>query len=226
MSYLGAVGTIARKDLQLEFRHRENFTLMLFFGLVILVIFYFALDFTALPFDMVGAGVIWISIHFTGVLGLNHSFQQEREQDSLRGLRLAPIDGSAVYLGKFLANTAVLFVMEAILLPLIGLTLNLPLASMAAPLAVLLVLHTIGFSALGTLFAAIAVQTRRGETIFPLLVFPIEVPLIVSAVRSTTAILKGGTLSDVTRWLTLASAFDLIILAAAVILFDHLLEES
>jgi heme exporter protein B len=175
---------------------------------------------------MVGAGVIWIAIHFTGILALNHSFQQELAQDSLRGLRLTPIDPSTIYLGKFLANTTVLLVMEAILLPLIGLTLNVPLASMAAPLALLLALHTIGFSALGTLFAAISAQTRRGETLFPLLVFPIEIPLIVSAVRSTTEILKGGSLSEVTRWLTLASAFNLIILASAVILFDYLLEES
>jgi heme exporter protein B len=220
------VGTIAWKDLRVEFRHRENFTLMLFFAAVLLVVFYFALDFSELRFEQVGAGVIWISIHFTGVLALSHSFQQEREQDSLRGLRLAPVDPSSIYLGKFLANTTVLFVLEAILLPAIGLSMNVPLATMAAPLAVLLALHTVGFSALGTLFAAISAQTRRGETLFPLLVFPIEIPLIVSAVRSTTAILNGATLLDVSRWIKLASAFNLIILAAAVILFDYLLEES
>lgn len=226
MNYLRAVATIAGKDLRVEMRQRENLTLMLFFACVILLIFYFALDLGEVRFETVGSGVIWVSIHFTGALALSHSFRQEREQDSLRGLRLAPVDAGSIYLGKFLANSAVLFLLEAVLVPLIGFALNVPLAAAAGPLVLLLVLHTVGFSALGTLFAAISAQTRRGETLFPLLVFPVEIPLIISAVRSTTAILGGGTLGDVARWVQLAIAFDLVILAAAMLLFDHVLEES
>ncbi|MCZ6670353.1 MAG: heme exporter protein CcmB [Acidobacteria bacterium] len=226
MNFLRAVCIIAGKDLRVEFRQRENFTLMLFFSLVILVIFHFTLDFTELSFETVGAGVIWIAIHFTGILTLGHSFRQEQAQDSLRGLRLTPIDPAAIYLGKWLANTATLFAMEVVLIPLIAVTLNFPLARFAGPLFLLIALHTIGFSALGTLFAAIAAQTRRGETLFPLLVFPVEIPLIGSAVRSTTTILNRGTLADVVPWLELATAFNLLVLGAGVLLFEYILEES
>lgn len=226
MSYFRAIRTIAGKDLRLEFRRRENLTLMGFFTLVILVIFHFSLDFSQLRFEAVGAGVIWIAVNFAGILALGNSFRQERDEDCLQGLRLTPVDPSAIYLGKLAANLVLLVLLELFLVPLIGFLFNYPLGSIWFPIMIVMLFHTVGFSALGTLFAAITAQTRRGETLLPLLIFPVEIPLIVSATRSTMTILKGGSLADVTRWLALTAAFNLLILAAAVVLFEYILEDS
>jgi heme exporter protein B len=225
MSYLRSLVLVAGKDLRAELRSRDRLVTLLFFALLMLVIFNFAFDFTVIDFATLGAGILWVSFIFSGVLALSRSFQIEREQDRIQGLLMAPIDRSAFYLGKVVANVLLMSLVEMLIVPIAILMFNFHFSLRVGAAILVLILNTIGFAAVGTLFAAMTTQTRRSELLLPLLLFPAAVPVALAAVKATSQILAGRPFDRYASWLGMSAAYDAIFLSAAVLLFDFVLED-
>jgi heme exporter protein B len=225
VSYLRVVLLVAGKDLRVELRSREQLVNLLFFALLVLVVFNFAFDFTVIDFVSLGPGVLWVAFIFSGVLAIGRSFQIEREQDRIQGILLAPIDRSAFYLGKVVATVLFMAVVEVLIVPIAVVMFNFRFSAAVILVILALVLNTIGFAAVGTLFAAMTTSTRRSELLLPLLLFPAAVPVALSAVKTTSHLLAGRPLSSYGHWLQMTAAYDIIFLAAAVLLFDYVLED-
>lgn len=225
MRYLRVVALVAGKDLRTELRSREQAVSLLVFALLLLVVFHFAFDVTIPDFAAFGPGMLWVAFIFSGVLALNHAFRIEREQDRIEAILMAPIDRSAFYLGKVLSTLVVMTAVEIVLVPLAALLFNRAFDGRLALTGLALVLNTIGFAAVGTLFAAITTQTRRSEMLLPILLFPVAVPIALAAVRTTGHLLAGRPFERYANWVWMSVAYDLIFLAAAVLLFDFVLDE-
>ena len=223
MGYLRKVFAIVWKDVRAELRTKDILSSMLVFAALAVVIFQFAFDLRADNARLVLPGVVWIAITFSGVLGLNRSFILEQDRGSMEGLLLAPMDRSVIYFGKLIGNLLFIFVVELVLLPLASIFFN---GWIVTPSVLLVVfLGTIGFAAVGTLFAALSVNTRAREVMLPILLFPIMVPVLIAGVRAMGALLDGETLKEVRQWLQLLVAYDVIFIAAAFLLFDFVVEE-
>jgi len=225
MDYLARAGRIALKDLRLEWRTRQKISSMAFFALLLLVTLHFSFDFQGRGFEEVGVGVLWVCITFAGTVGLGHSFVLEREEGCLQGLLLAPGDRSAVYLGKFLSNLAFVTLVEVILLPLAAVLFNYDLTASVRGLAAILLLFTVGFVALGTLFAAIAALARRGDVLLSILLFPLLLPLVMTCVRAAGFVVAGGGWKDLRVFVLFAACYDVIVLVASLLTFEYAVED-
>lgn len=225
MSLFRQAAAIWLKDLRLEWRTLDSLSGMFFFALLVLVIFNFTFDFSTVDFEELGPGVLWVTFTFAGVLSLSHSFVIEKDGDCMQGLLLAPVEPGAIYLGKTLSNLTMIFLVEAILVPLTAVLFNVSLAGKAGALALVLLVHTIGFAGVGTLLGALTARTRRGEVLLPLVLFSVCVPIIISAVNTTAVVLRGRPLGEASEWLTIAGAFDAIFVTASFLAFEHVIEE-
>lgn len=223
-SYLGQVLAVARKDLLLEVRSRERVVAMGTFAVLVAVVFSFALDPTVRARSIAGA-MIWVTVLFAGTLGLGRSFALEREQDALAGLLLSPVPRGALYLGKLLANLAIVLAVEVLVFPVYALFFGLSFAGSLGVLAGIVVLATVGFMALGTLFAAMAAHTRMGDTLLPILLLPLLVPVVIFAASATQRLLVGRPVSEVSAAVRMLLAFDLIYLAVCTAAFGAVVEE-
>lgn len=222
MNYLRQIWLMVWKDLLTELRTREVTGSVLVFALLVLLVFNFTFDLRVEQVLDVAPGVLWVTFIFAGTLVLNRAFTLEKDRGCLDGLLLLPVDRSALYLGKMLTNTLFMFLVEAITLPVYVVLFDLPLP----PLLLLVVLlGTVGFAAVGTLFAAMTVHTRAREVLLPVLLFPIVVPVIVAAVKLSAGLLDGVPLGEMVHWLRLLVAFDVIFLAVAYMTFDYVVEE-
>ncbi|HEU5330990.1 MAG: heme exporter protein CcmB [Thermomicrobiales bacterium] len=220
--YWRKVWAIARKDLLIELRSRDVLSSAIVFTLLVLLIFNFALDLTGDTVRAVAPGILWVTFIFAGMLTLGRTFARERERGALQGLLLAPLDRGALFLAKLVVNLVLLALVEVIAAPAFGALYNLPLRP--GPLLLVIVLGTLGFAAVGTLFAAVAANTRAREALLPLLLFPVLVPVIIGAVKATAATTPGAA-SDGPPWLGLLIAFDAIFLTLAYITFEFVIEE-
>ena len=216
---------IAAKDLRLELRSRTAFLSSLAFTALVLAIFNFARDPTAVAAVDLAPGILWITFSFAGLLGLNRAFALERENRTLDGLLLSPASRTALYLGKALANLAFVGMVEAVALPLFALFFNVPVLPVLWPLAGVIALATIGFVAVGTLLSAIAVSTRFAELMLPLLMLPFLVPPITAAVQLTARLFAGRPFAEQTAWLKLLVGYDVVVIAAALLMFEFTLDE-
>jgi heme exporter protein B len=225
MGFLRRAGLLALKDLRLEWRTGEKLSSMAFFALLLLVILHFAFDFTRLEFESVGVGVLWVCVTFAGIVGLGHSFVVEREDGCLQGLLLCPGDRSAVFLGKFVSNFLFVLLVEALVLPLAAFLFNFDLLSVLWPLAGVMLLYTIGFVSLGTLFSAMSARTRRGEFLLTILLFPLLLPVIMTSVRAAGNILGGRSLADIKLFLIFTACYDVIMLVLSLLFFEYVVEE-
>jgi heme exporter protein B len=223
-SFASQVLAIAGKDLRLELRSRERLTSMLVFAVLVAVVFNFALD-PAVRAGAVAGAMLWVTILFTGLLGLGRSFLLEREQDALTGLLLAPVDRSALYLGKLLANVAILAASEIIIVPVFALFFQLELGRAPGGIALVVVLASVGFMALGTLFSAISGNTRMGDTLLPVLLFPLLLPVVIFAASATQRLLLGRPFDEVMGSVRMLGAFDIVFLVVCALLFGAVVEE-
>jgi heme exporter protein B len=221
--YFRAISTIVWKDLAAELRSRELMSAMLVFALLVVLIFNFALELSVRSMESVTSGILWVTFVFAGTLGLSRSMAIEKDRGCLDGLLLAPVDRSALYFGKLLGNLIFMFVVEAIVLPLYSLLYNVNLFEPGLLLVILL--GSVGYSAVGTLLASMAAQTRTRDMLLPILLFPIVLPVVVAAVKASNAILQGLEMATIWPWLNLLIAFDVIFIAAAFMLFDFVVEE-
>jgi heme exporter protein B len=221
--YLRKVFAIVWKDVIGELRTREIFSAMFVFSLLAVLIFQFAFDLRVDNVRQVAPGVLWVTIAFSGVLGLNRSFVLESDKGCLEGLLLTPVDRSAIYFGKMLGNLIFMLAVEAIILPIFVILFNLPMWMPGILLVVFL--GTLGFAAVGTLFSAMAVNTRAREVMLPILLFPVVVPVLIAGVRMTGGFLDGTPLDEMRNWMQLLVGFDVIFLAVALMTFDYVVEE-
>jgi heme exporter protein B len=216
--------TIAQKDLRAELRSKEALNASLAFALVILLLFSFAFDPTAEQTREIAGGLLWIVFAFAGALILNRSFARELANDCLDALVAAPISGAALFLGKVLANLALLLAVELICLPVFGVFYNVPWTVQFWPLILVLVLATWGLTVIGTVFSALTVNLRLRELMLPMLVYPIMIPGLLAAIQLTTPLVIGQPLAgDMLAWLRLLIAFDVIFTAVALSLVETVL---
>jgi heme exporter protein B len=213
------------KDVRVELRARERVNAMLFFAALVLFIFNFAVGPDIRRLRDVAPGLLWLAFLFTGMLGLGRSFQAERENECFEELLLTPGDRESLYLGKLAGNLLFMVAAEAVILPLFGVLYNLDLWAELPALLLVAVLGSLGFSTIGTLLAAMTAHMRAREVMLPVLLFPLTVPVILGAVRSTEAILLGEGLGAVAHWLKLLVGFDVVFLVVCPLAFEFVLEE-
>ncbi len=218
----GKVLAIVWKDILSEVRTREIATSLVAFALLIIVVVSFALEPGELT-SPVAAGILWVAFTFAGVLGLNRSFVMEKDKGCLQGLMLCPVDRSLIYLGKMLSIVVFMLVVEAIILPVFVILLDQPLFT--PQLAVIALLATIGFAAVGTLFSALAVNTKARDVMLPLLFLPVASPVIIAAIRSSGLALSGESWGAIASWLGVMAAFDVIFLVVSPLVFEFVIEE-
>jgi heme exporter protein B len=222
---LRAAWLVARKDLAIEFRTRTAFFSALVFALLGLTIFYFAWDATAVAAIDLAPGVLWVIFTFSGLLGLQRSFGVEQADRSMDALLSAPIERESIYLGKALANVLFVAGVQAVALPAVGLFYNVPLGGIALPLAGLALLAAIGVVAVGTLFSAMAVNTRLAELLLPMLSLPFFLPIVRAAAQTTARLLAGRPAAEAWPWLRILVAFDLVFVVACTFVFPYTVEE-
>lgn len=223
-AYWRKIWAIARKDLRAEFRAREVFPTMAAFSVLAVIVFGLAFDLRVPEAEMVAPGVLWVVVLFGGVLGLNRTFGAEADRGTLAALLLAPVDRSAIYFGKFIATLALTLATEAVILPIILVIFDVSLFQPAVLLALLL--GTVGYVGVGTLFAALTSNSRARESMLPILLLPVMVPIFTAGVGLTSGILDGDTFAEVQRWLWLIAGYDVVFLTIAYLVFDLIWEES
>ena len=216
---------IARKDLAIEFRSRSAFLSVVVFALLGIVIFYFAWDPTAVSAADLAPGVLWMIFTFSGLLGLHRSFAVELEERAIDGLLASPIAREAIFLGKAAANLVFVLAVQAVAIPAVSLFYNLPLGDVALPLTGIALLSAIGLVAVGTLFSAMAANTRLSELLLPMLALPFFVPIVIPAAQATAKLLSGRPVIESFVWLRLLLAFDLIFVVACTLAYPFTLEE-
>jgi heme exporter protein B len=222
-NFTKAVSAVVWKDLQAEFRSRELFSAMLVFSLLVIVIFNFALELDIKTRQSVTSGVLWATFAFAGTLGLNRSMAIEKDRGCLDGLLLAPVDRSAIYFGKVISNLAFMLIVEIIVLPIYSVLYNINLFQPG--LLLVIVLGSIGYAGVGTLLAAMSVQTRTRDILLPILLFPIVIPVLLAAVKASSGFLDGSELSDVIFPIDILIAYDIILIAVAFMTFEYIVEE-
>lgn len=220
-----AAALIARKDLAIEFRTRSAFLAALVFSLLAIVIFYFAWDATAVAATDLAPGVLWVIFTFSGLLGLHRSFGVEEADRAIDALLASPIDREAVFLGKALANLAFVLGVQAVTIPAVALFYNVPMGRVLLPLALIAVLAAIGLVAVGTLFSAMAVNTRLAELLLPVLALPFFVPIVMPAAQSTARLLAGRPVAEAMSWLRILIGFDIVFVVACALAFPFTLED-
>lgn len=225
VSYLRTVWAIVWKDLAAELRSRELISAMFVFALLVILIFNFALDLDAKTRSAanITAGVLGVTFAFAGTLGLNRSMALEKDRGCLDGLLLAPVDRSAIYFGKLIGNLIFMLLVEAVLLPVYSILYHVNLLNPGLILVTLL--GSLGYVAVGTLLATMAVQTRTRDVLLPILLFPVILPVIIGAVKGSSAFLQALPMSDIMPFINLLLVFDIIFLAVAVMVFDYVVEE-
>lgn len=223
---LRAVLLIVRKDLTVEVRSRELAYTTLFFAVSCVLVFAFSLVQEGRAAEGVGAGVLWMAIMFAGNLALGRTFERERQSETLRALMLVPAPRPAVYLGKLTGIVLLLAITEAVLVPLVALLFESALLSHPFWLASVVATGTVGFAAVGTLFAAMLVRARSRDVLLPVLLYPITVPVLIAGVRATAAIAQPEFEVDVVRfWLMLLIAFDIVFITLALWTFEPVMTD-
>ena len=225
MTFVRHVLAIAWKDLLAEWRDRERFTAMFYFAFLVLFLFSFALGADQALIRGASSGLLWLAFTFTSVLGLARSVQGELENDCLDGLLLYPAQREAIYLGKLCGNFMVILMVELVIFPLFAVLYNMDLWSRLPKLLLIAVPGTLGFAVVGTLLSSMTAGLRAREAMLPFLLFPLTIPLILSAVKGTEVVLRGEPFELALPWLKLMAAFDTVFLVASLLTFEYLVEE-
>ena len=225
ISFLKKVWTIFEKDFLTQRRTKESFSAMLVFGVLVLVIFNFTMDPGSEEILTTGPGILWVAFTFAGTLGLNRAFAPESENGNFQALMLLPLDKGAIYLGKLLSGFIFMFLVELVILPLFVLFFNLNIFLQIPSLLIICILGTLGFIGIGTIFSAVALNTKMREVMLPVLLFPIAIPAIIASVEATGIILRGEGLNEAFDWLKILIAFDVIVIVTSFLTFEFVLEE-
>lgn len=221
--YWRVVLAVARKDLRAELRGREVLSAMFLFAVLAVVIFSFALELDRDARENTVAGVLWVTIIFASMLGLGRSMAAEKDKGSLDALLIAPVQRSAIFYGKMLANLLFTLAIAAMLIVLLTALFNISLFRLE--LVLVLVLGCLGFTAAGTLLASISVYARAREALLPIVLLPVVLPILLSAVRASNSLLGEGSAEDWIAWLRMLIIVDVAFLVGTFLLFDYIVEE-
>jgi len=217
---------VLRKDVTIEVKSLEVLSTTLFFAVSCVLVFAFALVREGSVVANAAAGILWIAIAFSGTLALGRTFERERYAETLRALLLAPAPRAAIYVGKLLGIVLLLAVAEVLLVPLVALLFSAPLFTRPLLLAALLASGTLGFAAVGTLFAAMLVRSRTRDVMLPILLYPITVPVIIAGVRGTAALLADRPDDPVAlMWIGVLAMFDVVFITLSLWTFEPLMTE-
>ena len=221
--FLRALWAVVWKDLAAELRSRELLSAMLVFALLVIFIFNFALELEPGTSASVTSGVLWVTFAFAGTLGLTRSMAMEKDRGCLDGLLLAPVDRSAIYFGKALGNLVFMLIEAAIVLPVYSILYNVNL--LIPGLWAVILLGSIGYVAVGTLLSSMAVQARTRDMLLPILLFPVVIPILIAAVKSSSGFIGGFEMSEIWPYLNLLIVYDVVFTAIAYMVFDYVVEE-
>ena len=232
MEFVRNVATLAWKDLRVEFRSREIVYTMTFFAAMVLLIFSFAFIKESVPVSEVVPGILWVAIAFSGTMGLSRAFDRERESETMRGLLLSPTSRTAIFLGEAIGIIAFMLLVEVVTVPLTAVLFNSPLFDHALPLILLLVLGTLGFAVIGSVFAAMLLRARSRDVLLPVILYPILMPLLIAGTKGTAALLEGvgevGGVADVQGayfWIEFLLVYDGVFTVVALWTFESLVIE-
>jgi len=225
VKYFKTIYHIIEKDLLLELKSKEVINSMLIFALLVVVVFSFIFEPGAEYKNDLAAGILWMSIIFSGILGLNKSMMNEINGGNLNALLLAPVDKSAIFFGKGLSNFLFMLIMEVIIIPIFVIFYDVPILNNFLFSIVTLLLGTYGFAILGTLFSIISVKSKTREVMLPILLLPIIIPVVLSAIQAMNVFLKGDDISDSFKWLQLLLVFDIVFTLVIYVIFDFVIEE-
>ena len=216
---------LAKKDLYSELKTKQILTTQIIFAGLVIVVFSFAFDPANNTTKAVIPGVIWVIIVFAGILGLNRSFISEQRNDTIQGLLVAPMEAQSIYLGKFLANFAMMLVVELVSIPFLFLLFDFKFLGSFPYFILTVFLGSFGFIAIGTFLAALAANSKSSEMLLPLLLFPITTPILIGVVQATKIILSNmEKLSSAIAWIQLVTAYDVIFFVVCFLLIDYVLE--
>lgn len=226
---LGKATALVKKDFRSELRGRDTLAPMLAFAFVVTLVLAFTLPDTrplTTRSSAVLSGFLWVTVLFAGLIGFARTFEVEREEGALDALLLAPLDRSGLFAAKAVTNLAYILLIELLLVPGFALLFGLGLGSSWAPLILVVFLVDIGFAAVGTLFAALAAQTRSRELILPILALPVLIPVFIAAVELSAEIFTGGRLTDLQGdgWFGSLVAFDVIFVVLGALTFEHVID--
>ena len=223
---LRAAWLVARKDLVVEARSRELVYTTLFFSLAVILIFSIGFVREGRSNEDAAAGIMWVALAFSGTLALGRAFEREREGETLRALLLAPVERGAIYLGKLVALVTLMTCVEVVIVPVVVLLFNAPIGRAPGLVAALIVTGTIGFAAVGTLFAAMLIRAHSRDILLPVLLYPITVPVVIAGVRGTAAIFAvEPNLALARMWLTMLIFFDVVFVTLALWTFGAVMSE-
>jgi len=224
--FIRDVWTVTRKDLLIETRTREIVLTTMFFALACVMVFAFGFVREGRPVQDAAAGILWIAIAFSGTLALGRAFERERQGETLRALLISPIDRPALYLGKLLGSLILLAAVELLVVPMVALMFQAPLFDYPLLMLGLIAAGTLGFAAVGTLFAAMLVRARSRDVMLPVLLYPITVPVIIAGVRGTAALLQPEADEPMARaWLAMLVFFDVVFVTLALWTFEPVMTE-
>jgi heme exporter protein B len=224
---------IAKKDLKQEFRTKQMLNSMVIFALLVIVIFSFAFgnassifikDINKKVVDLLAPGMLWIAFTFAGMLGLSRSFAGEKEEGCLEGLKLCPVDRAEIYNGKVISNAVLMFLMEITTIPIFVVLFNYDLKNIPG-LVLVIILGTFGFIFVGTLLSALTVNTRTREILLPVILFPVLIPVILSAVTATGTLLLSGDIFEISGELQILAIYDIIFFVVAQLVFEYTIED-
>ena len=217
---------VMRKDLLVESRSWEMVSTTLFFAVSCVLVFSFAFVREGRPIEGAAAGILWIAVAFSGTLALGPTFERERHHDALRGLLMAPVERSAIFVGKLLGVVLLMTVVEIAVVLLVTLLFQAPLVANAVWVGTLLILGNVGYAAVGTLFAAMLVRTRSRGVLLPILLYPITLPALIAGVMGTVAVIQTEPNLDLARfWVGLLVFFDVIFATLALWTFEPVMTE-
>ena len=220
MMFLDQALAILWKDIRCELRSKQTWMGMGMFALLVLVIFNFAFDLRVDNKAAIAPGALWVAFVFASLLGLGRTIASEREKGLMDRLMLCPVDRKAIFLAKLLGNLLFIGVVEVVALPVFAVLFDVPLFGALLPIVLL---GTLGVATIGTLFSAMAAATQARELLLPILVFPLIVPVVISAVRATSDLMVSA--PNQPPWLGLMTAFDVIFLSVSMLTFEFVIKE-
>lgn len=226
MRTLRSALTVTAKDVRLELRGKESFSLMFFLSFLLLVIFNFALDPDPERVGSLAPGILWVIFAFAGILGMGRTSQAERDEEAYLSVVFSPAPEESLYLGKAMSNFVFLLAVEAFTVVSFAVLFDFERAVLALP-AMLpsLLLGTAGFALVGTLFSFLTASSRYGEVLLPFLFLPVVVPVVLGGVSSMSAALEGRPMAETWRWVQMLAVFDVLYLSVSLLLFRHIIEE-
>jgi len=215
---------VLRKEVLIQWRTRAGAAAVLVFGATTLLLFSFAVGPSAESLEKNAAGFLWLALLLSSTLALSESFQSEWEQRGLEGLLLLPVSAHAIFFAKAIANWLMLFLLGVFLLPVMVVLYN---ATPSRPIEMtgIILLGSAGLSAPGTLYAAMAAASRARQSLLPLLLFPLVVPVLLASVKATSLLMHGDPMGQLRSWTILLLAFDAIYWSLCGLLFRRVVDE-